>query len=142
LKYLLDTNIISELVSPQPSPQVATYLKGLDESTIYLSVITIGEIEAGIQRLPHSKKRAYLSQWLHDELLPRFDSRIIDIDTEVMLRWGELTGRLKSKGISLPIMDTLIGASSLVSGCTLITRNEKDFRHMGISIINPFTLQP
>ena len=140
MKYLLDTNIISELISPQPSLQVATYLKGLDESTIYLSVITIGEIETGIQRLPHSKKKAYLSQWLHEELLPRFDSRIIDIDTEVMLRWGELTGRLKSKGISLPIMDTLIGASSLVSGCTLITRNEKDFRHMGISIINPFTL--
>lgn len=113
-------------------------MDSLDEKDIYLTAITIGEISFGIEKLPNSKKKDKLSSWLQDNLLPRFEDKIIDIDTQTMLYWGTLTNDLRKKGTPLPIMDSLIGASCLANKCTLITRNEKDFINTNIPIINPF----
>ena len=138
MKYILDTNIISELINTNPNPKVLNFLNTLKEKDIYLSSITIGEIYFGIQKLPQGKKQKKLLTWVEEQLLPRFHNKIIDIDTEVMLQWAVLTNILKTKGTPLPIIDSLIGATCLARKFTLVTRNEKDFKHIGIKIINPF----
>lgn len=141
MKYLLDTNIISEFISKNPNPKVLEYVNSLDENDIYLSVITIGEIRFGIQKLDEvhqSKKIEMLSSWLDNDLMQRFSGRIVDIDKESMLEWGELNGKLQKIGRPIPIMDSLIAASCLVKGFVLITRNTKDFYHFELEMVNPF----
>lgn len=135
MKYILDTNIISELINTKPNPNVIAFLDTLNEKDIYLTVITIGEIYFGIEKLPSGKKKDKLLTWLQDNLLPRFEDKIIDIDTQTMLHWGTLTNNLKSKGTPLPLMDSLIASSCLAKGFTLITRNEKDFANTNLKII-------
>jgi len=140
LKYILDTNIISELINSNPNPKVLNFLNTLKEKDIYLSSITIGEIYFGIQKLPHGKKQKKLLAWVEEQLIPRFHNKVIDIDTDVMLHWAVLTNILKTQGTPLPIMDSLIGATCLAKKFTLVTRNEKDFKNIDIKIINPFYL--
>ena len=138
MKYLLDTNIISEFISKTPNKNVIDYVLALDENDLYLSVITIGEIKAGVEKLDNGSKKEKLSHWLENDLLDRFQNRIIDIDTEIMLQWGVINNRLKQLGKPLPIMDSLIGATSEVKDFVLITRNEKDFKNLNIKVVNPF----
>jgi len=138
LKYLLDTNIISEFISKTPNKNVINHILTLDEKNLYLSVITIGEIKAGIEKLDNGSKKEKLLHWLENDLLNRFHKKIIDIDTDIMLQWGVINHRLKNLGKALPIMDSLIGATSEVNDYILITRNEKDFKNLNIKIINPF----
>lgn len=138
MKYLLDTNVISEFISKNPNQKVVDYILTLDETDLYLSAITIGEIKVGIEKLDNSRKKDILLQWLEKDLLNRFDNKIIPVDTDVMLKWGAINNKLKKLGTPLPIMDSLIGASCEVYNMTLLTRNEKDFKNISIQIINPF----
>jgi len=138
LNYLLDTNIISEFISKTPNKRVVDYILTLDESSLFLSVITIGEIKAGIEKLDNGKKKENLLYWLEHDLLSRFENRIISINLDVMMQWGEINQQLRKRGTPLPIMDSLIGATCKALDITLITRNEKDFKNIDIPIINPF----
>ena len=138
MKYILDTNIISELISKSPHEKVISFINTLDEKNIYLSVVTIGEINFGIHKLKSSKKREELLLWLHEDLLSRFENRIIELDTQTMLTWGEISNELKSIGNPMPIMDSLIGATCISKKMVLVTRNEKDFINLKIDIVNPF----
>ncbi len=138
MNYLLDTNVISELISKQPNKNVLSFIQELDEDNIYLSVITIGEIKSGIENLKDQIKKEKLSSWLYSDLLERFQNKIIDINVEIMIEWGSINQNLKSTGKSLPIMDSLIGATCIVKDLTLVTRNEKDFINLDIKIVNPF----
>ncbi len=138
MKYLLDTNIISEFISQTPNKNVIDYILTLNENDLYLSVITIGEIKAGIEKLDNGSKKEKLLHWLENDLLNRFQDRIVDIDTTVMLQWGSINNRLKQLGKPLPIMDSLIGATSEIKDFILITRNEKDFKNLNIKVVNPF----
>lgn len=139
MKYLLDTNIISELVAKQPAVKVIDWLDHTDDSLIYLSVITIGEIKKGIERLPDSTRKTALRTWLTDELLVRFQGRILTVDLMVMLTWGELTAALEQKGRKLPAMDSLVAAIARQGPFILVTRNEADFADTGVTILNPWT---
>ncbi len=138
MKYLLDTCVISELVAKQPQPKVVDWLDHLDPDSVYLSVITIGEIRKGIEKLPDSPRKAALQTWLADDLLTRFAGRILSIDIEVSLVWGQLVGGLETRGQTMPAIDSLIAALALSKGCRLVTRNEKDFQHAGVAMINPW----
>jgi len=141
LKYLLDTNIISEFVSKKPNQKVIDYVNSLDENDIYLSVITIGEIRFGIEKLDkenQKKKIKMLSDWLENDLIQRFNGRILNVDLEVMLKWGEVNAQLQKIGKPMPIMDSLIASSCLAKELILITRNEKDFYNFKIEMVNPF----
>jgi len=141
LKYLLDTNIISEFISKKPNQKVLDYVNSLDENNIYLSVITIGEIRFGIEKLDkenQSKKIKILSDWLDNDLMQRFEGRIVDIDKQTMLQWGEINGQLQKIGRPMSIMDSLIASSCLTNGFVLITRNTKDFYGFEIEMVNPF----
>ena len=141
MKYLLDTNIISEFISKKPNKKVLDYVNSINEESIYLSVITIGEIRFGIEKLnskEQSKKIETLTKWLNQDLMLRFEGRILNIDNKTMLKWGEVTAKLQKIGKPIPIMDSLIASSCLVNELVLITRNSKDFYNFELEIINPF----
>ena len=138
MNCLLDTNVISELISKRPNKKVVEWLDRLDPNTIYLSVITIGEIRKGIEKLSPSKRKERIKVWLEGDLLLRFQGRILEITTEVMLIWGELTGRLEKEGRPITAIDSLIAAIALQGNYRLVTRNEHDFQYTGVTIINPW----
>jgi len=138
LKYLVDTNIISEIIAKKPNQQVIDFLNNINTSDIYLSAITVGEIKYGINRLSQSKRKTQLLAWF-EQLLLKYQYNIIDIDISVMAIWADISSSLKSNGISLSIMDSLIASSALYHDMTLVTRNTKDFQYIAnLNIINPF----
>lgn len=138
MKYLLDTCVISELVTKYPRLQVVDFVDALDSDDVYLSVITIGEIAKGIEKLPKSKRKQELNSWLKEDLLVRFDGKIIPLDTEVLMQWGILIARLELSGTTLPAVDSLIAATTLTHKLTLVTRNVDDFRGTDMEIVNPW----
>ena len=139
MRYLLDTCVISELVAKHPNPRVVGWVDNVDEGTIYLSALTIGEIKKGIEKLPASSRRSTLAEWLEDGLLIRFEGRILPIDAPVALVWGKLTADLERQGRPIPAMDSLIAATALQGQLSLVTRNEADFAGCGVAVINPWT---
>jgi len=138
MNYLLDTCAISELVAKQPNQKVVEWIDSIEEARLYLSVVTIGEIRKGIEKLPDSRRRTVLEEWLNDQLLVRFAGRIVPIDIGVMLRWGQLTGALEVASRTMPAIDSLIAAIVLHGNFSLVTRNEDDFRYADIPIVNPW----
>ena len=139
MKFLLDTCVISELIARQPDSGLLEWIDNIAEERVYLSVITIGEIKKGIEKLPDSKRRSELVGWLEDELLVRFKDRLLPIDLNVMLVWGELTAGLEKKGRRMPAIDSLIAAIAAQGALSVVTRNETDFEHSGVPVINPWT---
>jgi toxin FitB len=138
MKYILDTNVISEAINKQPNPQVMNWLRGMDAQELYLSVVTIGEIKKGVEKLPESNRKETIKVWFEHELLIKFDGQIIGLDLPVILVWGELVGALEQRGRKLPALDSLIAATVKYYDYTLVTRNEKDFEGIDITIFNPF----
>lgn len=138
MRFLLDTCVVSELVARQPDRGVVQWIDSMDEDKLFLSTITIGEIKKGIEKLPTSSRRSALAEWLEDELLTRFRDRILPIDTPVMLVWGRLTADLEKQGTPMPAIDSLIAATALQGKLNLVTRNEDDFAHCGVAVINPW----
>jgi len=138
LSSSFDTCIISELVAKHPNPKDVDFVDSLDSDDVYLSVITIGEIAKGVEKLTKSKQKQELYSWLKEDLLVRFDGRIIPLDTEILMEWGILITHLESTGITLPAIDSLITATTLTHKLTLVTRNVGDFGGIGIEIVNPW----
>jgi predicted nucleic acid-binding protein len=138
MKTLLDTCVLSELVTKQPNPQVVDFVDGLDPDDTYLGVIKVGEIVKGIEKLPNSQRRKELHAWLKEDLLARFQGKIIPIDEEVMVGWGILTARAEAAGKPMPAIDSLIAATAQAHGLALVTRNGQDFIASGVEIVNPW----
>ncbi len=138
MNYLLDTCVISELASKQPDPEVVDWIDSLNSERVYLSVITIGEITKGIEKLAESRRKETLKAWLEYDLLARFQGKILPLDTNVLIAWGTLIAQAERKGRPMPAIDSLIAATVLNHGMTLVTRNVKDFESAGIDIINPW----
>ena len=114
MNYLLDTCVISELVAKRPDPNVLRWIDSIDEQSLYLNVITIGEIRKGIERLADEPKKLSLHDWLQSQLLVRFAGRVQGIDTEVMLIWGTLVSALEKAGTPMPALDSLIAAIAVI----------------------------
>lgn len=131
-------NVISEAINKQPNPQVMNWLRGMDAQKLYLSVVTIGEIKKGVEKLPESNRKETIKIWFEHDLLIKFDGQILGLDLPVILVWGELVGALEQRGRKLPALDSLIAATVKYYGYTLVTRNEKDFERIDITIFNPF----
>lgn len=138
MNYLLDTCVISELVAKKPNLQVLNWVDSLADEHIFLSVLTVGEIQRGISKLPDSDRKTMLINWLETDLLARFSGRLLDLDVVVLLKWGELVARLESIGRPLPAIDSLFAAQVLAFQMNFVTRNTKDFLDTGISLVNPW----
>lgn len=138
MSYLFDTNVISELVAARPDPGVIRWIEGLDPESVFLSVITIGELKRGIEKLPDSRRKNELENWLTSDLLVRFRDRILPIDVDAILAWGSLVARMESMGKPIAAIDSLLAATAENIGLTLVTRNTLHFEKTGISIFNPW----
>lgn len=138
MAYLLDTCTISEMVKKKPEPKVVDWFEHQEESSLFLSIISWGEIQNGIYKLPASKRRVRLEKWLNDELQPLFDRRIVNIDEDLITTWAKMTARLREKNIVRHAFDSLIEATAIHRNLILVTRNEKDFRSSDVSIYNPW----
>jgi toxin FitB len=135
--YLVDTNVISEPSRKRPNRGVTAWFAAAEESTLYMSVITLGEVRRGIEKVVDGTKKAALERFFV-ALRSRFAQRILPVDEEVAERWGRLTGRLSDKGIHLPAIDALIAATALAHDLTVVTRNAQDFHNAAVTVIDPF----
>jgi predicted nucleic acid-binding protein len=135
--FLLDTNVVSEAVSVRPSARVEAWMKSVPETSLYLSVLTIGELRKGIDSLPTSRRREKLESWVGVIKL-RFDGRILELDLPASEKWGSMVAAGFRLGRPLPIMDGLIAATALEHGLTLVTRNVRDFARLGVDVFNPW----
>lgn len=136
--FLLDTNCISEMVSPRPEPYVMQWMEAADERLLYLSVLTLGEIRKGLAILAQGKRRAHLETWLEIELQARFSGRILPIEAAVADRWGLLAAQSKRKGKALPVIDGLLAATALHYNLTIVSRNTGDFTNTQVQVLNPW----
>ena len=139
MSYLLDTNVLSELRRKTPDAGVSTWFAQRPASSLYLSVLTLGELRKGIEGVRESARRLALTDWVQSELSMFFLGRILDVDAQVADRWGKLVA---SAGRPVPAIDSLLAATALVHGLSMVTRNAKDFESLGLEVINPWKLTP
>ncbi len=136
--FLLDTNVVSELVKPRPEARVKGWIDATDERLLYLSVLTLGEIRKGIAKLADRGRRVALETWLDSDLMLRFAHRILAIDQAVADRWGRLAAEAAIAKAPLPVIDALLAATALHHDLTLVTRNTKDAARTRVSLFNPW----
>lgn len=137
--FLLDTNVISELMRPRPNHRVTTWVAVTSEVLLHLSVITIGEIRKGIDLLDDNPRRAALQSWLDRDLRVRFAGRLLTFDDAVAERWGRLEALAKRKRVTLPTIDAQLAATALHHGLTFVTRNTADIEPTGVPVFNPWS---
>ena len=138
MRYLLDTCVVSELVKPRPERKVVAWIESQAEERLHLSVLTLGEIRSGIAKLPASRRRATLEQWL-DELRFRFDGRILDVTADVALIWGDIRAVAQRGGTALPVVDGLLAATALAFDMVAVTRDGAAFLRSGATVIDPWS---
>lgn len=136
--FLLDTNCISELVRTKPEPRVLEWMEAADESVLYLSVLTLGEIRKGVAGLPQGKRQTQLEIWLDVDLQARFSGRILAIDALIADRWGLMAAEAKRKGVALSAIDGLLASTALQHNLTIVSRNVRDFEGTRVLTLNPW----
>jgi predicted nucleic acid-binding protein len=138
MKYLLDTCVISELIKKIPNKNVLLWLQNQEESSLFLSTLTFGEIQKGIEKAPDEIRKRKLKTWLEEDLRNRFQGKIIPIDLNVAIKWGEIQGKAEKSGKKMPTIDGLIAVSALVHHCTVVTRNTSDMEASLVELLNPW----
>ena len=139
MSYLLDTNVISELTRRHPDVRVLRWFQDTADEALHLSVITLGEIRRGVEKLDEGPRRERLRVWLEHELLDWFEARLLPITVAVADRWGRL---LAEAGRPLPAVDSLLAATALHHGLRLVTRNVADFQFSGLIVVDPWSTVP
>lgn len=139
MTWLLDTNVISEWIKPRPDEGIVAWLNAADERTLYVSVIAVAEIRLGIAMLPRGRRRDRLEAWADRDLVERFRGRILSIDPPIAEVWARLLAKARSSGVSAPVLDTFLAATAVVHGMTLVTRNVRDFVHLEVPVLNPWS---
>ena len=137
--FLLDTNVVSELMKPRPNRAVATWVGATPESLLHLSVLTIGEIRKGIELLrDDDPKRAALQSWLERDVRIRFAGRLLMFDDGVAERWGRLEALARKRRLVVPTIDAQLAATAVHYGLTFVTRNTSDIAPMDVPMFNPW----
>lgn len=135
MSYLLDTNVISELVRPKPAKAVLAWFENIPSEALHISVLTLGEIRKGVEQMPDGARREKPRLWLEHDLADWFETRVLPIDIQVADRWGRLIAQM---GRPVPSIDSLLAATALHHELRLVTRNQKDFDYPGLEVINPW----
>ena len=138
MRYLLDTNVLSEAARAEPDPGVLEWLQARSSLDLDLSVLTLGEIRKGVALLPDGKKRRRLEEWLTVDLARQFTGRLLPVDDAVALAWGGLSAEGRASGRELPVIDGLLLATAAVHGLTFVTRDERDCGERGVPVLNPW----
>ena len=134
MNYLLDTNVLSELRKPQRDANVSAWFAGVQGDALFLSVLVVGEVRQGVERLKRRdpEQAAVFERWL-EGLSIHYGVRILPIDLAVVDQWGRLNVR-----DPLPVITGLLAATALVHSLTLVTRNTRDVERSGVTLLNPF----
>lgn len=135
MSYLVDTNVLSELRRKTPDAGVVDWFSQRPASTLFISVLTLGELRKGIEGTPDARRRTTLLDWLEADLPNFFTGRILPIDAPVADRWGRI---VFAAGRPVPAIDSLLAATAAHYGLSMVTRNEKDFAGFGLEVINPW----
>ncbi len=138
MSYLLDTNVISELVRAKPDEHVVAWFREVPDEALHLSVLTLGEIRRGVERLAAGTRRERLRVWLETDLPGWFGDRVLEIDIAVADRWGRLLSTAKRP---VPAVDSLLAATALHHELRLVTGNTADFAFPGLEVVNPWSLR-
>ncbi|MDL1988850.1 MAG: type II toxin-antitoxin system VapC family toxin [Deltaproteobacteria bacterium] len=138
MKYLLDTCVVSELIKKNPNKQVVKWISGTTETNLFISVLTIGDLHKGIEKLPESRKKGKLHKWVNCDLKERFKDRIINFDLQVATIWGKIQARSESAGKALPAIDGMIAATGIANDLIIVTRNTSDMEISGASLLDPW----
>lgn len=141
MNYLLDTNIVSELIKPVPNSQVVQWIGHQKEATLFLSVLTLTEIRQGVNRMQQGQRRTQISRWLENDLPKRFSGRILPVDAIVADCCGQLRAHRQDVGHILELADGLIAATSIAHQLALVTRNVDDFKYLDVLLLNPWEEQ-
>jgi predicted nucleic acid-binding protein len=141
VSFLLDTNVLSEWVKPLPDPGLIAWLADADEDRVFISAVTLAELNHGVERLAQGQRRSRLEAWLHEDLPLRFEGRILPVDEPVARAWGAITARRDAIGRPIGAMDAFIAATAEVHGLALVTRNVQDFEASVGTLLNPWTGQ-
>lgn len=137
MKYLLDTCAVSELRRPECPTSLRQIIDTADETALFLSAITLGEIQKGVSLLPTGKRQQSFQAWL-SFIQTGFDDRILPVAAETCLIWGEITARCQNQGHTLHAADGLIAATAIQCGLHVVTRNVADFAPTGVLVLNPW----
>jgi len=141
--WLLDTNVIAEIISARGAARVKAWAVGQDESTLYLSILTIAEYDKGIAKLPDGDPRRLVYMTRRDGLAGRFAGRLLPVSDAIVRRWGTISGTVRREtGHPPPAIDTLLAATALDHDLYLATRNVRDVRHSGAVVFNPWEHDP
>ncbi len=135
---ILDTNVISETMKPQPAPSVLQFLDDLDPADVYVSAPTLAEIWFGVLRLPAGKRRDDLTRAVDGLFATQFDGRVVSFDATAAEAYGQLCARRQASGRPLPVIDGMIASICTTHSATLVTRNTSDFEDLGVTLINPW----
>jgi len=138
MSWLVDTCCISELIKKTPDENVVRWFSNTNELSLYISVITFGEIRKGIEKLTEPKRKQHLNHWVQAELTKRFKNRILAISLDVADSWGTILASAEQNGTPVPAINALIAATAHVHGLTVVTRNTKDMQKSGIQYVNPW----
>lgn len=138
MSYLLDTNVLSEMVRKEPNERVLQWFDKTPDQLLYVSVLTLGEIRKGVEVITDTMRRERVRIWLEKDLPMWFGERILSIDTDVADEWGRLCAHM---GRPLPAIDSLLAATALHHRLRLVTRNSKDFNYPSLVLINPWESQ-
>jgi predicted nucleic acid-binding protein len=136
--YLLDTCVFSEFAKPHPDPQCAKWASSVHEADVFLSVLVLGELLRGLERIKVGGRRDALRAWI-ESLFSTHRARLVPIDHDVVLCWAKICTEAESLGRPPAAIDSLIAASAFSRGLVLVTRNTDDFRHLGVNLFNPWT---
>jgi toxin FitB len=135
VSFLLDTCVLSELTRPKPHANVIRWFEAQDAAALFVSVLTIGEIEKGIAALPTGRKKVALSGWLAT-LRSTYSDRVLSIDAAIAATWGRAAARIERGGGRLAVVDGLIAATAVHHGYTVVTRNVADFANTGVALLD------
>lgn len=138
MSTLLDTNVVLEWTRPQPDAGVMAWFDTVDEDRTYVSVVTLAELHCGVEGLPAGRRRSRLEEWLRDDLLLRFEGRVLPVDADVAKVWGRIVVQCNAAGRPITDMDAFIAATARVHGLQLATRNVRDFEAAEVPTVNPW----
>jgi len=138
VSFILDTCAVSDLRKDSPNAGLAAWLKAQDPADLFLSVMTLGELHKGLERLPQGPKKAGLKTWI-ERIESTYKAKILPINLATMRIWGQITARAAQQGRTLPALDAIIAAAALEHDMAIVTRNVGDFEPAGPRVINPFT---
>lgn len=135
---LLDTNILSELRRPKPEPKVLTFIAEQSLDLLFISTVTLAEIQFGIELVPGAGKRAELTEWLAHKVRPMFDQRVLPVSEDVMFKWRLLVEDGRKTGHTYSQPDLIIAATALQHGLTLVSRDVGAFERTRVPLLNPW----